>query len=104
MPRRACWCGRALLSAGTFSLLHELSGLRNTGVDVLRISPQSNGTAQVVRLFRDGVHFGLNGEGFVAEPARPSDLAVRASSRDFLQLLGLDAVQGEEGLAFARGQ
>jgi collagenase-like PrtC family protease len=40
-------------SAGIYSLLHEMSGLRNTGVDVLRIGPQSMRTAQVVRLFRD---------------------------------------------------
>jgi predicted lipid carrier protein YhbT len=33
------------------------------------------------------VRFGLNPEGFVAQPDGPSDLTVRASSRDFLQLV-----------------
>ena len=42
-------------SALTYNLLGDLDTFRNAGVDVLRISPQSERTAEVIRLFRDGI-------------------------------------------------
>ncbi|MDP2809566.1 MAG: U32 family peptidase [Rhodocyclaceae bacterium] len=40
-------------SAKTYNLLHELPGLAAAGVDILRISPQPEGTAEVVSAFRE---------------------------------------------------
>ncbi len=40
-------------SALVYNLLGDLDSLRNTGVDVIRISPQSKHTAEIIRLFRD---------------------------------------------------
>jgi collagenase-like PrtC family protease len=42
-------------SAGVYSLLHETAALRSAGVNWLRISPQSQRTGQVARLFRDAL-------------------------------------------------
>ena len=42
-------------SARTLNLLQELPRLRDLGVDILRISPQANGTAQVIDLFHQAV-------------------------------------------------
>jgi collagenase-like PrtC family protease len=38
-------------SAHTFNLLSDLKRMQELGVDVVRISPQSNGTEQIVDLF-----------------------------------------------------
>ncbi len=43
-------------SARTFSLLGEIDDLRELGVDVIRISPQSTGTERVVELFHACLH------------------------------------------------
>lgn len=40
-------------SAQTFSLLHELDDIASLGVDLLRISPQSQHTPQIVHAFAD---------------------------------------------------
>ncbi len=40
-------------SALVYNLIGDLDSLRNTGVDVIRISPQSENTAEIIRLFRD---------------------------------------------------
>jgi collagenase-like PrtC family protease len=40
-------------SAKVYSLLPELDAMRNLGVDVVRISPQSQHTGDIVQLFRD---------------------------------------------------
>uniref|UniRef100_UPI0033424FF6 ubiquinone anaerobic biosynthesis protein UbiV n=1 Tax=Castellaniella defragrans TaxID=75697 RepID=UPI0033424FF6 len=40
-------------SALVYTLIHELDELRDLGVDVLRLSPQSQGMDQVVAAFRD---------------------------------------------------
>jgi collagenase-like PrtC family protease len=45
-------------SAHTFNLLPDLKRMQELGVDVVRISPQSNGTEQIVDLF----HKCLTGE------------------------------------------
>ena len=39
-------------SAQTYNLIHELGGLSQLGIDVLRISPQSEHTLEIVNLFR----------------------------------------------------
>lgn len=39
-------------SARTYNLIHELAELSQLGVDVLRISPQSSNTFEIVKLFR----------------------------------------------------
>ena len=45
--------GTQTQSALVYNLLGDLDSLRNTGVDVVRISPQSEHTAEIIRLFRD---------------------------------------------------
>ena len=45
--------GTQTQSALVYNLIGDLNSLRNTGVDVVRISPQSEHTAEIIRLFRD---------------------------------------------------
>lgn len=45
--------GTQTQSARVYNLLHELGTLRELGVDVLRISPQSQHTAEIVHLFHN---------------------------------------------------
>jgi len=45
--------GTQTQSALVYNLIGDLDSLRNTGVDVVRISPQSEHTAEIIRLFRD---------------------------------------------------
>jgi collagenase-like PrtC family protease len=45
--------GTQVMSYQPFSTLNHISDLANYGVDVLRISPQSEGTAEVIRQYRD---------------------------------------------------
>ncbi|WP_394063427.1 U32 family peptidase [Alcaligenes sp. WGS1538] len=40
-------------SAWVYTLLHELRDLESLGVDVIRLSPQSRGMGEVLRLYRD---------------------------------------------------
>lgn len=42
-------------SALVYNLIEDLDSLRSLGVDVLRISPQSEHTGEIVRLFRDAL-------------------------------------------------
>jgi collagenase-like PrtC family protease len=42
-------------SAATYSLLPELTQLAQTGVNVVRVSPQFNATIEIVRLFRAAI-------------------------------------------------
>ncbi|MDH3286916.1 MAG: U32 family peptidase [Betaproteobacteria bacterium] len=44
--------GTQTLSAATYNLLGEAATLREMGVNVLRVSPQPQGTAEVLRAFR----------------------------------------------------
>ncbi|HJS38884.1 MAG TPA: U32 family peptidase [Burkholderiales bacterium] len=44
--------GIQTLSAGAYCLVHELDGMREAGADFLRVSPQSAGTVQVLRVLR----------------------------------------------------
>ncbi|MDE2310014.1 MAG: U32 family peptidase, partial [Betaproteobacteria bacterium] len=45
--------GTQAQSALVYNLIGDLDSLRNAGVDVVRISPQSEHTAEIIRLFRD---------------------------------------------------
>ena len=47
-------------SAQTYNLIHELDALSQLGVDVLRISPQSSGTFEIVKLFRQCLDLSLS--------------------------------------------
>lgn len=47
--------GTQTQSALVYNLIGDLDSLRNTGVDVVRISPQSEHTAEIIRLFRDRI-------------------------------------------------
>jgi len=47
--------GTQTQSALVYNLISDLDSLRNTGVDVVRISPQSEHTAEIIRLFRDRI-------------------------------------------------
>lgn len=49
-------------SALVYNLIGDLDSLRNVGVDVLRISPQSEHTTEIVRLFRECVDNRINPE------------------------------------------
>lgn len=42
-------------SALVYNLIGDLDSIRNAGVDVLRISPQAEHTAEIVGLFREGI-------------------------------------------------
>ena len=42
-------------SAGTYSLYAELPALVAIGVDVVRVSPQANGTFEVIEIFREAI-------------------------------------------------
>ena len=45
--------GTQTQSALVYNLIGDVESLRNAGVDVVRISPQSEHTAEIIRLFRD---------------------------------------------------
>lgn len=45
--------GTQTQSARVYNLLHELDAMRELGVDVVRISPQSRHSAEIVNLFHD---------------------------------------------------
>ncbi len=47
--------GTQTQSALVYNLLGDLDSLRNAGVDVLRISPQSEHTVEIIRLFRNSM-------------------------------------------------
>ncbi len=47
-------------SALVYNLIGDLDSLRNLGVDVLRISPQSEHTTEIIRLFRDCMEQRIN--------------------------------------------
>jgi collagenase-like PrtC family protease len=52
--------GIQTLSAGVYCLVEELPALREAGVDLLRISPQSRDTPQVLRVLRAACEGGLS--------------------------------------------
>lgn len=54
--------GIQTMSAKTANLLREAPGMAAAGVDILRISPQTEGTAEVVALFRRALAGDLAGE------------------------------------------
>jgi len=58
--------GIQVQSASTVNLVGEIDALREAGVDVLRVSPQPRGTAQVVDAFRASVGGALAGDRAVA--------------------------------------
>lgn len=47
--------GIQTMSASIYNLLHQIPDMRDMGVDILRISPRENGTAQVIQQFRDAI-------------------------------------------------
>jgi collagenase-like PrtC family protease len=54
--------GIQTMSAKTSSLLREAPEMAAAGVDILRISPQAEGTAEIVELFRRAVAGELGGD------------------------------------------
>jgi len=52
--------GTSILSAATLSLCGEIEELTEMGVRALRISPQSEGTGEVVKIFRERLGGGLS--------------------------------------------
>ena len=54
--------GTQTQSALVYNLLGDLDSLNNAGVDVLRISPQSEHSAAIIRLFRDCIEQRVNRE------------------------------------------
>ena len=52
--------GVQTLSAGVYCLVDELAALREAGADILRISPQSRDTPQVLRVLRAACEGGLS--------------------------------------------
>ena len=53
--------GIQTLSAGVYCLAEEIAQLRDTGVDLLRVSPQFAGTAEVLRALRAACDGALSG-------------------------------------------
>jgi collagenase-like PrtC family protease len=58
--------GIQTMSAKTYNLLRELPQLAAAGVDVVRVSPQAEGTADMIDLFRKGLAGELSGADAVA--------------------------------------
>ena len=58
--------GTSILSASVYTLIEYVDELRADGAGALRISPQKNGTARVVKIFRDR----MNGRIDAAEALR----------------------------------
>lgn len=54
--------GTSILSAATLSLCSHIEELEAMGVGALRISPQSEGTAEVVKIFRERLNRELSAE------------------------------------------
>ncbi len=54
--------GTSILSAATLSLVAETGALEAMGVGALRISPQHEGTAEVVRIFRERIEKNISAE------------------------------------------
>ena len=54
--------GTQTQSALMYNLLGDLDSLRNTGVDVIRVSPQSEHTAEIIHLFRNCLEQRINPE------------------------------------------
>ncbi len=54
--------GTTILSATTYSLIEFTDDLKSKGVQALRISPQSTGTGEVVRIFRARLEGGISAE------------------------------------------
>jgi len=53
--------GVQTLSAGTYCLVDELEALREAGVDLLRVSPQSKGTVEVLEVLRAAIDGRMSG-------------------------------------------
>lgn len=53
--------GIQTMSAKTYNLLRELPQMATAGVDVVRVSPQAEGTADMIDLFRKGLAGELSG-------------------------------------------
>jgi collagenase-like PrtC family protease len=59
--------GTQTQSALVYNLIGDLDSLKNTGVDVLRISPQSGHSAAIIRLFRDSIDQRLSPDSAVRQ-------------------------------------
>jgi collagenase-like PrtC family protease len=64
--------GIQTMSSKTYNLLRELPGLATAGVDIVRVSPQAQGTGAVVDLFRKAIA----GELPAAEAAKTAAAAL----------------------------
>jgi O2-independent ubiquinone biosynthesis protein UbiV len=53
--------GVQTLSAGAYCLVDELEALREAGVSLLRVSPQSQGTPEVLQVLRAAMDGHLSG-------------------------------------------
>lgn len=68
--------GIQTMSAKTYNLLRELPQLAAAGVDVVRVSPQAEGTAAVIDLFRKAIAGELSGAAAVAAAAAATPAGV----------------------------
>jgi len=62
--------GTQTQSALVYNLIGDLDSLKNAGVDVLRISPQSEHSAAIIRMFRDRIEQRVNPENAVMQMER----------------------------------
>ncbi|MGC2049030.1 MAG: U32 family peptidase [Gallionella sp.] len=59
--------GTQTQSALVYNLIGDLDSLKNIGVDVARISPQSEHSATIIRLFRDCIEQRVSGENVLQQ-------------------------------------
>ena len=68
--------GIQTMSAKTYNLLRELPQLAAAGVDVVRVSPQAEGTAAMIELFRKGLAGELSSAAAIAAAAAATPTGV----------------------------
>lgn len=65
--------GTQTQSASIYNLIHQIPEMANMGVDILRISPRQEGTAQVIQQFKEAVHRFENNEVETLIPTQSQD-------------------------------
>jgi collagenase-like PrtC family protease len=65
--------GTQTQSASIYNLIHQIPEMADIGVDILRISPRKEGTAQVIQQFKDAIHRYENNETGTLLPTQDQD-------------------------------
>lgn len=65
--------GTQTQSAAIYNLIHQIPEMANIGVDIVRISPRKEGTAQVIQQFKEAIHRFENNEAASLIPTQNQD-------------------------------